>query len=90
MVVLHSLLHISVDITARINIIGYAISLSVTYLAITHLPFSSGLLGTLLHVTLAVVVDLDVSILVGILAPLRGIFVDLNILGIFVGIGISL
>lgn len=61
----------------------------VTSLAKTHQPFSSGLLGTLLHLTLGIVVGLDV-VLVGLLVQLKGTLSILGILNIFVGIGIIL
>jgi len=82
--------NISAQITASINVIGYVISCSVTSLSITHQPSSSGLLGSLLHLTLNVVVGLNVNILSSLLQPLAEDLDSLGILDIFVNIGISI
>lgn len=65
-------------------------SLSVTSLAITYQPFFSGLLATLIQVTVSVVIGLEISIFVGILSPLGSILGVLGFINIFVGIGIIL
>ena len=86
--VLCLVINISVEITACIHVIGYVISLSVTSLAITYQPFSSGLLCTLLKVTVDVVVDINVTIVAGLLEPLKAELGNLGIIDVFVSIGI--
>lgn len=68
----------------------YLFASSVIPLSITHQPSFSGLLGNLLHLTVSVVIGLNVSILAGLLQPIGGILNVLGILHIFIGIGISI
>jgi hypothetical protein len=60
---------------------------SVTSSLITHQFFSSGLLGNLLHLTLGIVVGLDV-VLVVLLQSVGGILNTLGFINIFIGIGL--
>ena len=59
------------DIKGCIEDVRYAISLSVTSLAITYQPFSSKLLLTLLKATLETVAGITVTILEDILQPIE-------------------
>ena len=85
---------IDVQIRACIGTIGYVVSpFACSVISFVNnnssIPSSSGLLGTLLHLTLGVVVNLDV-VLVVLLRPLGGILSTVGYLGIFLNIGLPL